>query len=545
MLKLIIWDLDDTLWRGTLADGDDIAPFEQRIAMVRAFNARGVVSSICSKNDAVAARARLEALGWWDAFVFCRIAFDPKPASVAGIIADMQLRPCDVLFVDDNPQNLEAVRYHLPDIQLLDSLRPDADDVLRDLLAAQVDGTDRRPLYRSLEARKQDQRERPTLSHEDFLRSCDIRATASFCMENLDHVERIAELMQRSNQLNYTKSRRTVDALRAEIIDVLAHPSLAIFAWDRHGDYGLVGFVMLRQALGRFQAVHLVFSCRAMHMGLERAALDFLRKRSRDMYAPMTDVDLGAAGARISAGPVDWVAMERYADPAVRAHVATMSSTGPSPDTASIRIMFNCQSGGIAHFSARRDQIAFDSFPELFCMRAVWDDSFTQMPLPDYLVYGAGTDYVNKAWQDVRGSLGQGGTYDRFTAPADDMSVFLDHGVYEVCVLRLCTYVLEHGKQLLVVLPSEDLSDDQYQPGWGFSRERAVRFNALWRRMFAQYSCISTLDSGVAIAPAHMSDVSHYTPAGLQTLAEIIDSWRDQVTAPGVTSAGAGELRAA
>ncbi|WP_353203148.1 hypothetical protein [Sphingomonas sp.] len=199
MLKLIIWDLDDTLWRGTLADGDALEPFAQRMAIVRDFDARGVVSSICSKNDAAAARDRLEQLGWWDAFVFCRIAFDPKPASVAGIIADMQLRPCDVLFVHDNPQNLEAVRFHLPEIHVLDSTRADADDVLRGLLAEQIGTTSRRGVYRSLEARKQEQRDQPTLSHEDFLRSCDIRATAPFCMENLDHIERIAELMQRSN----------------------------------------------------------------------------------------------------------------------------------------------------------------------------------------------------------------------------------------------------------------------------------------------------------------------------------------------------------
>ena len=73
-IKLILWDLDDTLWRGTLADGDAVALFEQRAEMIRAFNARGVVSSICSKNDFDAARAKLEAFGLWDEFVFPHIA---------------------------------------------------------------------------------------------------------------------------------------------------------------------------------------------------------------------------------------------------------------------------------------------------------------------------------------------------------------------------------------------------------------------------------------------------------------------------------------
>ncbi|WP_353203147.1 hypothetical protein [Sphingomonas sp.] len=314
---------------------------------------------------------------------------------------------------------------------------------------------------------------------------------------------------------------------------MLAHPSLSIFAWDRHGDYGLVGFVMLEEVLGSFRAVHLVFSCRAMHMGLERAALDFLSARARDMYPPMIDVDLGEAAARIGTDPVDWVTMLPYADPAVRAQLAAQTAAGMTADAASIRILFNCQSGGIAHFSGLRDQMAFDSYPDLFCMRSLWDGSFTHMPLPDYLVYGAGTDYINTPWQDVTGSLGQGGTYDRFRNPGEDLRSQLDGGLYEACVTHLCNHVFQTGKQLLVVLPSEALADGQYYPDHGLSRARATRFNAVWHRMFDRYPCISTLDSGLAIDPAEMIDVNHYTPSGLQRLAGIVDSWRDQVTAPG------------
>ena len=42
MIKLIVWDLDDTLWRGTLADGEQVALHAHRAELIRGFNAKGV-----------------------------------------------------------------------------------------------------------------------------------------------------------------------------------------------------------------------------------------------------------------------------------------------------------------------------------------------------------------------------------------------------------------------------------------------------------------------------------------------------------------------
>ena len=50
-IKLVIWDLDDTLWRGTLAEGDTVKPFENRFEIVSHLNQRGIVSAIVSKNN--------------------------------------------------------------------------------------------------------------------------------------------------------------------------------------------------------------------------------------------------------------------------------------------------------------------------------------------------------------------------------------------------------------------------------------------------------------------------------------------------------------
>lgn len=48
-IKVVIWDLDDTLWKGTLAEGDDVQLLENRVAIIKELNKRGIVNAICSK----------------------------------------------------------------------------------------------------------------------------------------------------------------------------------------------------------------------------------------------------------------------------------------------------------------------------------------------------------------------------------------------------------------------------------------------------------------------------------------------------------------
>ncbi len=511
MIKLIIWDLDDTLWQGTLADGDAVSLFEHRMEMIRAFNARGVLSSICSKNDFETAKAKLVELGVWDEFVFPAIAFAPKPQAIQEIIADMQLRAANTLFVDDNHINLNEVRFVLPEIQTLDITKPDADAYLAELLAAQKGTRSRVADYRILEAKKQDRTASGgTLSNEDFLRSCEIQACAPFCMETLDHVERIAEMINRSNQLNYTKSRVTVEELQADIINVLENPSLAVFAWDKYGDYGLVGFVMLKHFRGTpdFEVTHFVFSCRAMHMGLEQWALDELVRRAPGFYPDIPFMDHPSFEGRFSRDTPDWIV--RCAPDSPEA-IARLTAQGIDTEAPSIRVMWSCQSGGIAHFSALRSIIDFDSFPKFFDLKSFFDASYDADEFPPYLVYGAGIHYGDPSW--------------------GDLSAQIDFGVYEVCVQAFCEFVQSRGIEALIILPPEELSFTQYHAWMGLSLDRVRRFNDIWRTAFDYYSGISVAEIDLLHGPEEMEDVNHHRPSSLEKIAQLVDYWHAKVSA--------------
>src|SRR3954447_17963574 len=84
-VKLVVWDLDDTFWTGTLLEGG-MVPVVRNAEMVKELSRRGIVNSICSKNGYEEAKAALIELGIWDHFVFPHIAFSPKGQAIANML---------------------------------------------------------------------------------------------------------------------------------------------------------------------------------------------------------------------------------------------------------------------------------------------------------------------------------------------------------------------------------------------------------------------------------------------------------------------------
>ena len=497
MIKLVIWDLDDTLWRGTLADGDDVVLFEHRADLVRRLNQHGVVSSICSKNDAETAKTKLEAFGLWDEFVFARIAFAPKGEVIASIIADMQLRAADVLFVDDNPHNLEEARHRSPDLQTLDIRDAAADLHLEAIFSIQAPSRSRLDEYRSLERKHQDRQSASAASDEEFLRSCDIRGVAAPGLTNLEFLDRLVELINRSNQLNYTKSRVDREML---MNDIAVSYCWSIFARDKYGDHGLIGFAMIGTKTERLQ--HFVFSCRTMNMGMERFALRTLRETCPNIVVP------DEWRERIGAGDAEWVQDIPYNDAEAQDMLrATLGKSGSAEPV--IRIMNACQSAGLAHFSGHRELIDFDVFPRVFALRSFYSGEGEESDFPPHIIYGAGIDYADRSWADLPVSM-------------------LD-SAFDLSIYRMCNHLAREGVQALIILPPENLPDACYHLE-GHTRERTVRFNAYWRQYAILYACVTVLDIEEVCPPEEMIDPNHGRPEALKTLSMLIDVWYGQAS---------------
>lgn len=259
-IKLVIWDLDETFWNGTISEGTVVIPESHRELIVRLTDV-GVVNSICSKNDFEQTIAYLKEMGLGDYFVFPSINWNPKGQRIQQLIADMQLRPVNVLFLDDNPSNLGEAEHFCAGImtggpelipQLLeDALKSEKKDLQHKRLAQ----------YRVLEEKHQ--AKEAFSSNEEFLYQSNIRVDVE--ADCLPQLERLQDLIIRSNQLNFTKVRSSVDELRELITDESVSCSY-VSVRDKFGDYGVVGFYALKDN----KLIHFVFSCRTLGMGIEQ-----------------------------------------------------------------------------------------------------------------------------------------------------------------------------------------------------------------------------------------------------------------------------------
>ncbi len=271
--KVVVWDLDETLWTGTLAEDGaaGVTPRPEALAAIRILDERGVLQSIASKNDHAEAMAALSAFGLADYFLHPQIHWNPKSGSVAAVARALDLGLDSVVFIDDQPFERGEVMAAHPVVRTLahtDVARL-ADHPWFDLPVT-PESQRRRHLYRQ-EAERSVAYEAAGGDYAAFLRASQIVLTLA-PLRAAD-VERVFELSQRTNQLNFNGTKFA----RAEVERLMADPAraaLTLRCADRFGDYGLIGFVVADLPAGRIEDFFM--SCRVQRKRVEHAAFAWL-----------------------------------------------------------------------------------------------------------------------------------------------------------------------------------------------------------------------------------------------------------------------------
>lgn len=259
-VKLIIWDLDETFWKGILSEGP-ICPIQENIDLIKSLTDHGIVNSICSKNDWQPTIDKLKKLEVDDYFVFKSIDWTPKGPRISKLIKDMGLRPVNCLFIDDNVVNLNEAKFYEKDLMI-------AEPNIISELKAFLDSTTPSDLihkrlknYQVLE-KKQAAKEEAS-DNLAFLYSSDTQVEIH--RDCMMHIERISELVARTNQLNYTKVRSSHEEIEALCKDNCVDTGY-VTVRDRFGDYGIVGFFAVKD----HRCLHFLFSCRTIGQGVEQ-----------------------------------------------------------------------------------------------------------------------------------------------------------------------------------------------------------------------------------------------------------------------------------
>lgn len=280
-VKLIITDLDNTLWMGVLAEEDDIVPHRHHggwplgyAEALLEFKRRGGLLAICSKNDHEKTLPQFRTV-WTNRITFedfCSVKINrrAKFANIAEILEETNLLPASVLFIDDDLREIAEVQQAFPDMRFLSGAQEAWRSIIlysaqTQVAAISAEAHSRTGLVRALAQRQTLARE---VDREQFLLSLQMRVSLDIIKDAAQpQFDRALELLNRSNQFNTTGQRWTAAQLAQALGD--GAKILALSAQDVFADNGLV-------ALAVFKAnaiTQVVMSCRVFGLGLESALL--------------------------------------------------------------------------------------------------------------------------------------------------------------------------------------------------------------------------------------------------------------------------------
>ncbi len=269
-IKCVAWDLDNTLWRGTLIeDGEShLVLRPEAVDLIKQLDERGIIQTVVSKNNHDDAMKVIEANDLQDYFLYPAINWGRKSANLQAVADQLNINVDTFGLIDDSAFERNEVSTVLPMVRVY------KEDALTELLALpefQVPITSASKLRRQsylADVRRTRIQESFGDDYAAFLRSCEIKLRL-FVPRSDQDVLRCVELIQRSNQLNLSGKRYTTEEFRG----FLASPTqlcIAMDCSDKFGNYGIIGFAKVDESGADPVVTDFVMSCRVAQKFVER-----------------------------------------------------------------------------------------------------------------------------------------------------------------------------------------------------------------------------------------------------------------------------------
>jgi FkbH-like protein len=277
LIKCVVFDLDHTVWDGTLLEGGLVSPREGMVRLIHELDRRGILMSVASKNAFGSAWPRLENLNLAEYFVSPEINWSPKSENIRKIAARLNIGLDTFAFIDDSPFERAEVGRALPMVMCIDANAIDGIlDQSRFCGSTSADSAARRAYYKDA-IQREHYRTEWGADYVGFLRSCAMKLTVR--PYQADDFERVAELVQRTNQLNFSgcSYRRADLANRLEDVHLNKY---VLACRDRYGSYGTVGFALVSRHPAELRVEDLMVSCRVQGRFIEQAFFWFLVRQA-------------------------------------------------------------------------------------------------------------------------------------------------------------------------------------------------------------------------------------------------------------------------
>src|ERR1044071_8411546 len=296
--KCIALDLDNTLWGGIIGEdglqgiqlgeefpGKAYRDFQRTLVCLKK---KGVLLAVASKNNP---EDVYEVFDKHDAMILSRkdfaaleIHWDSKVESIRRVAKKLNIGLDSIIFVDDNAKEIGEISERLPDVTCV--VVPEELAELPDLFAetdffdfAEITDEDRRrtEMMAADSARLEIQE---AMSEEEFRKSLNLKIEVFAAQKQ--HLARVTQLINKTNQFNLTTVRRTQDEVE-ELVGSKAELVLGMDIKDKYGDYGLVGVTILTKKAKSCLIDTLPMRCRVLGRGAEDTLIAKLAEAAKSL----------------------------------------------------------------------------------------------------------------------------------------------------------------------------------------------------------------------------------------------------------------------
>ncbi len=302
--KLIILDLDNTLWGGIVGDdgweslhigghdpqGEAFVDFQRAL---KAYKERGLVLAIASKNDEARAleamRCHPEMVLKERDFVCLKINWEDKAKNIEAILKELNLTQESAVFIDDNPRERDRIRQALPGVFVpewpqnsLLYLKAFLSLSCFDTTHISDDDKKRTQMYSDEKERSQSRIQTGNL--EDWLLSLNTTVTIEPLTQA--NLPRATQLLNKTNQMNLTTRRLSEEEFKAWS-EQKDNRVWVFRVEDKLGDSGLTGIASLTCQGTRAHIVDFILSCRVFGRKVEDAMAHRLIEAAKEAGAKM------------------------------------------------------------------------------------------------------------------------------------------------------------------------------------------------------------------------------------------------------------------
>jgi FkbH-like protein len=297
--KVLVLDLDNTIWGGVIGDdGVDKIQIGRETPVAEAYTAfqeyclslrnRGILLAVCSKNNEEIAKQGFEhpdSVLKLEHISCFKANWDPKHENIALIAKELNLGVDSFVFVDDNPAERAIVEGQVQGIAV-PNVGSDVSAYAGIIEAGRYfeqvsfskEDVERAALYQ--ENAERAVFESKFADYGEYLDSLEM--TAEIDQFKPVYIERITQLTNKTNQFNLTTRRYTLAEMEAVMSD---RDAIGLYGKlsDRFGDNGLISIVVGKRNGDALDIDLWLMSCRVLKRDMEAAMLDALVERAQEM----------------------------------------------------------------------------------------------------------------------------------------------------------------------------------------------------------------------------------------------------------------------